>query len=120
MNLKKADIVRIDWGRFLEMINGTLMVIFLNKIPQSFLPYPKSDIREALNISCQYFTSIGNEEAVRVIKTTIPFLDFYINDEEALKLAAKKFTDENFLKAIVPELGDRQKKQLEFLEKHKK
>ena len=102
MNLQKADTIRMDWGKFLELTNGTLMTIFFNKIPQSFLPYPKSSIKEALDILNKHFSSIGNKEAVEVVKSTIPFLDLYVDDEEALKSATKKFTDENFFKMVVP------------------
>lgn len=50
MDLKLADAIRLDWGKFLEISNGPLMMVFMTKIPQSLLPYPKEKIIEALDV----------------------------------------------------------------------
>lgn len=115
MNLKIADSIRSDWGKFLEITDGTLMMIFLGKIPESLLPYPKESIKEALNICVDYFNNKGNIEAVKTVKATIPFLELYVPDKEALENAAVNFADPERLKAILPLLGGGQVKQLQYL-----
>lgn len=50
MNIKTADAIGMDWGKFFEVTHGALSMIFLTKIPSSLLPYPKKDIEEALNL----------------------------------------------------------------------
>lgn len=115
MNLKTADAIRMDWGKFLEITNGNLMMIFLTNIPESLLPYPKKTIEEALNIVAKHFHNQGNSEAVQTIQTTIPFLMNYVPDKEAIENAKTKFDNKEYLKAILPHLGDKQKEQLKYI-----
>lgn len=115
MKLKMADSIRMDWGKFLEITNGNLMMIFHSKIPESLLPYPKNTIKEALDIVTEHFHNQGNTAAVKVVKATIPFLELYVSDKEALRNAAVQFSDAKYLKAIFPHLGEKQKKQLEYV-----
>lgn len=109
MNLKTADVIRMDWGKFLEITHGNLMMVFFTKIPQGFLPYPKQRIKEALDVVSAHFSSIGNQEAVATIESTLPILDVYVDDGEAIKSAAKNFSNEKYLKTVLPKLGERQK-----------
>jgi len=116
MDLKLADKIRLDWGKFLEISNGPLMMLFMSKIPQSLLPYPKEKIIEALDVITQHFAAIGNSEAVKTIESTKPLLEFYVDDQEAIQAAIKNFSNENYLKAILPKLPERQKDLLAEIE----
>lgn len=119
MSIQTADTIRKDWGKFLEITNGNLMMIFFTKIPQSLLPYPKQSIKEALDIVSKHFSSIGNQDAVNTIESTLPLLEMYVDDEEAIKSAAKKFSDEKYLNAVLPKLSERQKQLFsELVAKH--
>ncbi len=114
MNLKTADTIRKDWGKFLEITHGSLMLIFLANIPESLLPYPKKTIEEALNIVAEHFHNQGNIQAVQAIQTTIPFLMGYVSDKEAIKKAKTNFGNKKYLEAILPHLGETQKKLLRY------
>lgn len=116
MDLKLADKIRLDWGKFLEISNGPLMMLFMSKIPQSLLPYPKEKITEALDLIVRHFAAMDNEEAVKTIESTKPFLELYIDDQEAIGAAAKNFNNESYLKAILPKLSGRQKDLLSEME----
>ena len=115
MNLKTADAIRMDWGKFLEITNGNLMMIFLTKIPESLLPYPKKTIEEALNIIARHFHNKGDSKAVQSIQTTIPFLMSYVPDKEAIENAKSNFGNKKYLNAIIPRLGEKQKEQLRYI-----
>jgi len=116
MNLRVADAIRKDWGKFLEVTHGSLMMVFLTKIPQALLPYPKEAIEEALDVVVNHLASAGNYEAVKIIESTKSFLELYAEDKEALESAAEMFKDKNYLKSILPRLSKRQKELLTDLQ----
>ncbi len=103
----------MDWGKFLEISNGSLMMMFMGKIPQRLLPYSKQTIVEALDIVSEHFLSQGNKEAVNTVEYAKSFLDFYIDDEEAIRAVQSAFGNESYLKAILPKLPERQKELLD-------
>lgn len=109
MDLKLADRIRMDWGKFLEISNGSLVMVFMGKIPQSLLPYPKEKIIEALDIISKYFTENNNEEAVKVIESAKPYLDMYVDDREALRFAKSNLSNEQYLDIILSKLSQGQK-----------
>ena len=98
MTVEKADKIRQDYGEFLEHSNGPLMLLFMNEIPESLLPHPKSDIEEALNICIDLLQSEDNKEMVETFKGAKAYLMFYAPVEQALKSASKRFVDPKFLK----------------------
>ncbi|MFA6492663.1 MAG: hypothetical protein WCV58_00785 [Patescibacteria group bacterium] len=116
MSLELADAIRMDWGKFLELTNGTLMGIFMSTIPQSFLPYPKETIKEAMGIIIKHCSDSGDSKTVELCQTTLAFLEFYVSDEEAIKKASKFFNDKNYLEAVLPRLAETQRKQFEYLQ----
>ena len=115
MDLETADKIRMDWGKFLEITNGNLMMIFFNKIPQSLLPYPKHKIKEALEVVSKYHTITGNKEVVNAIEFTLSILNLYVDDKEAIESAARNFSNKEYLKSVLPKLGDKQNEQLRYL-----
>jgi len=74
MNLKLTKAIMHDFGKFLELSHGSLMMFFVTEIPESFLPYPKEKIEEALTIALRHFYSKGEEETVRNIEFLLPAL----------------------------------------------
>ena len=116
MDLKLADSIRLDWGKFLEISNGPLMLVFMAKIPQGVLPYPKEKIVEALDIIAKHFAENGNEEAIKIVESTKPYLDMYIDDKEAMSTAAGNFNNKGYLDAILPKLPQGQKDLLAEIE----
>jgi len=53
---------------------------------------------------------------IKTIESTKPLLEFYVDDQEAIQAAIKNFSNENYLKAILPKLPERQKDLLAEIE----
>jgi len=85
------------------------------KIPQTLLPYRKEIILEALEKVAKYFEENQNDQAVKAVKTTIPFLDIYVDDEKAIIEASKNFADDKYVGAIKKYFGDDQEKQYKYV-----
>ncbi|MCC6323350.1 hypothetical protein IT400_01010 [Candidatus Nomurabacteria bacterium] len=79
---KASKIVNI-YGKHLEQCSK-LNFIFGSHIPESFLPFPKDVIEEALNVLAEYHFSNGNKVAVNSMENAKAGLIGYINDEEAI------------------------------------
>jgi len=60
-----------------------LLQIFVSNIPESFLPYPKNKIDEALSIIEENQEKSGKKEHAKAIKNTHAYLGYYIKDEKA-------------------------------------
>lgn len=116
MTLEEADIIRKDWGKFLEITNGSLMMLFFTKIPESFLPYPKETIEEALNVVAEHFHNLGNAEAVNTVQATIPFLMSYVPDKEAIEQLKTNLSNQKYVDVILPNLGEKQREQLKYIQ----
>ena len=108
MTLNEADkIVRI-YGRYLEYCSK-ITAIFLPRIPESFLPFPKDTLFEALNIMTKHYHATGNQRGVKLIQEIAGHLISYVDDEEALLQAAKLFNDPKWRQAFVLTLKNLQK-----------
>jgi len=102
MTLNEAEKIVQIWGKFVEYVSGKLTFIFGAQIPESFLPYPKDTLLEALNIIAEYQHKAGNHQAVRHLQAISAHLIAYVDDEEALLQAAKNFNNPNWRKALLP------------------
>ncbi len=106
LTLEEADGITRIYGSFLER-TSFLTMVFLNDIPESFLPYPKRILIGALERSRQHFISIGNTEHASVINSImIGLVGYNNNDEEAFEKAAKNFSDQNWRKIFVKTLRE--------------
>ena len=82
MTLNEENKIFKEWKEYQE-INDKLMKFFMfSGIPESFLPYPKETLEEALNIVAKAHFDAGDYKTSETIKTTISFLIFYKKDEE--------------------------------------
>jgi hypothetical protein len=90
------------WGRYLEWVHPKINLIFLPRIPESFLPFPKEILLECLSIMANHYSKTGNQRRVELMLETAPYLHLYVDDEEALLQAAKHFNDPEWRKAILP------------------
>lgn len=102
MTFEKANKIVQIWGKYLEYASGKLMSAFGARIPESFLPFPKKTLEEALNIIAEYHHNNGNQDKVKLIQETAVLLTTYIDDEEAFLQAAKSFNDPSWRKAMFP------------------
>jgi hypothetical protein len=108
MTLKDADKIAHIWGRYLEYCSK-LACVFSSSVPESFLPFPKNTLEEALNIMAEHYHKTGNKRGVELMQETVCLLIMYKDDEEALLEAAKKFTDPKYRESFIPMLKQMQK-----------
>lgn len=100
MDLEEADKIRDAWGKFLEVGNPGLMRMFLGKIPESLLPYPKEKIEEAMDICIEHFEAEGNKQMVETFKASKAALIPYTDDRVAIKQLVQNFMNPSFIKAF--------------------
>jgi len=102
MTLNEADKIVKIWGKYLEYSSGKLVLIFDSYIPESFLPFPKKILEEALNIVAEHYHGMGDNEAAELMQRGIALLLGYTDDEEAILQAAKTFNNPKWREAILP------------------
>ena len=102
MTLDKASKIVNIWGVYLEYIGGKLNIIFGAYIPESFLPFPKETLEEALNTVAEYHHNMGNKDRVKALHAGIGCLTGYKDDEETLLQAAKLFNDPKWREVMLP------------------
>ena len=86
------------------------MFLFSANIPESFLPFPKKMIEEAMSILAKHHHNTGNQEAVKAIRNSIGFLTAHTDDERAILEVLKVFNDPEWRKATLPAFKEFQKK----------
>lgn len=118
MNIKLAEKIMHDFGKFLEISHGILMMIFFCEIPESLLPYPREQIENALKSMKNYFQD--NTEAVKHIDSALAMLLFYTKDEDALNSFLKRIQNKKSVEKIIELWKKRQKELLQELEKNYK
>lgn len=93
MEFSEADKIFKTWSKWYWPCHFILHATFISKIPESFLPYPKDTLEEALNIIAKDYHDKGNLEISRGIQGAIAYLGSYVEDEEALGQAFQTFSD---------------------------
>jgi hypothetical protein len=102
MTLDEASKIVKIWGIYLEYVGGKLVSLFGAYIPESFLPFPKKTLEEALNIVAEHHHNMGNQDTVKGLQSTIASLLFYTDDEEAILKSAELFNNPSWRKATLP------------------
>jgi len=111
MNTQEAEAVIQGFGKFMEVANGPLMLLFRSEIPETLLPYPKSVILEALTIGEEYFRQEGMAEMENAIGMQIAALEMYTDNIAALKQLVKHLEDPTFRKHLFSTFGSTQETQ---------
>lgn len=111
MTLDEASKIVNIWGIYLEHVFGKLNLLFGACIPESFLPFPKDTLEEALNIVAKRHHNEGNLEASKLIQGTVGYLVGHEDDEEAILRASKYFSDPAWRKNLLRALKQFQKEQ---------
>ena len=104
MTFNEASKITQIWGRCLEYFGGKLLIVFGARIPESFLPFPKNTLKEALNIMIECHNKQGNQQVVDGLKMSLGALTMYVDDEEAILEAAKNFNEPGWRERFVPTL----------------
>ncbi len=111
LTLAQADKIRMDYGKFLELSQGRLMMLFGIYIPDILLPYSKTVIEEALEIVAAQFHAEGQKEAVSTIEGAKSFLMYYQDTSESIKY----LRDVKWQEQVLPKMQANAVKQQEAL-----
>ncbi|MFA6447378.1 MAG: hypothetical protein WCW31_03945 [Patescibacteria group bacterium] len=107
MTLEEATKLYKVWQNYMEF-HDKLFALFLASIPESFLPFPKEDFEEALNIVSKQYYDNKNYSTAELIQKTIDYLNFYEKDEKALQRIAFQLNDPMLRGSILVKLKDAQ------------
>lgn len=103
MTNEQANKIFKEWQQYVE-IADKLSIIF-TVIPESFLPYPKEVLEEALNIKAKEYFDYGNTKMSKNIQETIASWIWNCeSDEEALNKMKKDlelFLDNDILRKTI-------------------
>lgn len=113
MTFEDADKIVDIWIIYIEHMSEKITLIFSPNIPESFLPFPKEILEEAINIHFD----LGNHKLVRMLQDTIGALIEYKDDKDSLLKAAKSWNNENWSKAMLPIFKEAQN---EWMKRHQK
>jgi hypothetical protein len=100
MTIEKAQKIIKIWGIYVEYCQSKMTILFRNHIPESFLPFPKDTIEEAVNIIAEYYHNSGDKKAVNTLEESICWLASYKEDEEAILETIRFFNDKKRRAAI--------------------
>ena len=89
MTYTEANRIYQVWKRWYWPFDFIIESIFHTKRPESFLPYPKEDLEEALNIIAKQCFESGDVKLSELIQVSITALWQYTKDDEAFKQASE-------------------------------
>jgi len=110
MTLEKAQKIVNIWGIYIEYFQSKLTILFRNHIPESFLPFPKETLEDAINIIAEYYHNSEDKKAVNVLEESACWLTTYVKDEEAILKTINFFNDKKKRDAILPAFKEFQDK----------
>jgi len=120
MTFDEAKKIFEIWQKWFWPCHPMLNSFFLNSIPESFLPYPKDILNEALEIIREYCSERGNHKIANAIVISQVSLKFYDEDKAALELTLKNFSDPRFIEIALNKITNFKKDWLAWLEKLEK
>lgn len=113
MTLEEANkIVRV-WGTYLEYVHEKLNFVFGSSVPESFLPFSKDVLEEAINIVTEHYYNLDDQKAVKDLQGSVGYLFKYKDDEKAVLQTAKMFNNKKWRESILPTFKDFQNKWIE-------
>jgi len=102
---KIADI----YSTFLKFAHMPLFTIFSQKIPESFLPFPRAYILKALDAQANIHDLKGDEENAELFTYGKDILEDYTDDEVAMIELIKNFSNKKTRESIIVDLKNSHK-----------
>ena len=115
LTIEQAQKVSDVWASFVEFTQGSLMMAFRSSIPESFLPYPKAVIHQAMDIVVDLYAEDQPEVAKAASSSLVSLEALYKPDEEALEQFANKSRNKAFINSIERVVNKQQKRSLGYL-----
>ncbi|MDO8639846.1 MAG: hypothetical protein Q7R53_02875 [bacterium] len=106
MTFQEAEKIVGVYGKFLEYAFGRFNLLFFGRIPESFLPYSKEYLSEALNIVAKDYQSKGDQKHLQLIREVSANLMGFIDDEKALLWANECFLHDERKNLIIESIKE--------------
>jgi hypothetical protein len=120
MEYSEANKIWNIWRHWYWPCHFILGSIFFGSVPESYLPYPKEVLEEAINIIAKRYWDEGDKKMSDTIQDTMGSLLAYEKDEEALESLAKLSSNPEMRKAMLDFIANYKKDWLKWLEKKEK
>ena len=120
MEYSEANKIWNIWRGWYWPCHFILDSIFFGTIPESFLPYPKEVLEEALNIIAKSYWDEGNKNISNDIQKVMASLMAYEKDEEALQYLAKSLSNPEMIKGTLKVIANYKKNYTNWLKKQEK
>jgi len=120
MEYPEANKIYNIWKQWYWPCHFILDSIFFGSIPESYLPYPKEVLEEALNIVAKCYWDEGDKKMFDTIQDTMASLLVYGKDEEALQSLAKLSSNPEMRKATLILIANYKKDMMNWLKKQEK
>ena len=117
MNFTEANKIFKIWSKWYWPSHFILHSVFLNKIPESFLPYQKNVLEEALNIIAKQYYDNGDFKVSKNIQESIASLAAYVRDDDALQQVSDRLSDVKMREAILIYISNFKKDWKNWLDK---
>jgi len=120
MTLIEAEEIFTVWKEWYWPCHFLLDSVFGPGIPESFLPYPKDVLEEALNIMAKRYYDRGDFQISNKIQETMICIPFYKENETAWEEAAKLFSNPEMMRAMLGFVENFKKDYISWLKKQEK
>lgn len=120
MTLIEAEEIFKVWKEWYWPCHFLLNSVFGPGIPESFLPYPKDVLEEALNIIAKRYYDRGDFQISNKIQETMICIPFYKENEKAWEEAAKLFSNPEMMRAMLGFVENFKKDYISWLKKQEK
>ena len=120
MTLIEANEIFKVWKEWYYPCHFLLDSVFGPEIPESFLPYPKDVLEEALNIVAKDFFDRGDIKTSKDIQKTMISIYHYLENEKAWEKAAKLFSNPEMMRAMLGFVENFKKDYISWLKNNKK
>jgi hypothetical protein len=117
--IEAREIFRV-WKEWYWPCHFLLDSVFGPTIPESFLPYPKDVLEEALNIVAKHYHESGNIRLSKGIQDAMMSVHYYAKDEEAWDQAARMFSNPEMMRAMLGFVEKFKKDYITWLKKQEK
>jgi hypothetical protein len=114
MTYLEANQIFVDYGTFLAKSFAKINMLFQQNIPESFLPYPKDQLEEALNIVDRHYFDTKDKHKQDMTREVMMLLELFKDDEEAVIETAKNFNNPEWRKYSIPAFKNMQKEWLKI------
>ena len=119
MLIEAKEIYKV-WKEWFWPCHFLLDSVFGPTIPESFLPYPKDVLEEALNIVAKHYYDSGNIQISKAIQETMPCILCYEENEKAWEEASKMFSNPKMMRAMLGFVENFKKDYISWLKKQEK